>query len=260
MVGTHPDFSVELDEPAGRDAGGLSGVFAIESIDRGGAPEVALVPVLAGLVDITRELAFTRAAEALALVEAMRVLEARIRPQHQADEALRPAPVDDRVDECLSEPLAPQVRAQVEAVKLGSPRVHAVDANRPHHALAVADDEERAARRLVAIPAKEIWHLDGRVPDPAVFREHETDELDDAGRVDSGRRFDPHGCSTAAPLFSGPIGLPIRRLHVLEKCMPFRGRFRIESSAESGKPLEYETGRAPFVSCPASGCVHRILL
>src|SRR5438874_12242593 len=150
---------------------------------------VALEAVLSRGVDVVGHRALAEPREAHPVVEPVRVLEARVRPQHEPADAFGPAPGQRLLHQCLAQAAAAQVRVEIETMDLGRPVIHALDADRADETAGlVAHDPERAARRrVVGVEAEEIRELRLRLPDEAVFLPDPGEELDDLRR-DGGRR------------------------------------------------------------------------
>src|SRR4029450_12352665 len=91
------------------------------------------------------------------LVEPMRLVEARVRPENESANLLRAAPVEHGLDERAAGAAAAQAGVEVETMKLGAAIVQPLDAHRADDHVVLAHDEERASgRRVVLIEPEQI--------------------------------------------------------------------------------------------------------
>src|SRR5262249_61288602 len=81
--------------------------------------DLALEAKLPRGVEVVRHRALAQARKAHPVVEAMRMLEARVRPEHEPGDSMPAAPREHLVDQRTAETAAAQVHVEIEAMDLG---------------------------------------------------------------------------------------------------------------------------------------------
>src|SRR5688500_5478090 len=163
--------------------------------------DLALEAILARGVDVALHHPLAELREAEPAIEPVRVLEARVRPQHHARKSLRARPVEHGPDQLLPDAAPTQARVDVETLQLGRLLVLAVNADRADDARGrVADNPERAARRhVMRVEAEQVGHLERRHQQKPVLGEDAADQQHDGGNVDGRGRSRHHHAAAARP-------------------------------------------------------------
>jgi hypothetical protein len=144
----------------------------------------ALEAVLARLVDVVRDHTLAASLKAHRRVQRVRALEARVGPQQEAADSLRPAPGEHGLDQRPAGASAAERGVEIEPMQLRRAGVETLDADGADDPAAVTDDEERSPRRpVMLLEAQQVGNFRGGIVDEAVLRVDPTDQRDDLGRV-----------------------------------------------------------------------------